>query len=260
MFPFTKLGPIDRTEMKALLFAFLFCALFIVLLGVAAPAKRTRKKSLTVLAVPPTAVPPKLREPSAPASVDPLEPYRVVPEPFTNIDFKNYSYGVYTLGDGKEIDLTLSAGKLGLPDELGWFALKDVYYKDVVGDRRPEAIVRLSHVQYGGSGHRAADLFYVYALSNEKLTTIWRYETGSYEWGCGLKSLTLENKQIVLGLFGRCPRQAMDYPGQNAKFMVEDLTFILFEYDGRSFLTKRIQYIPEPSRNVKNSQPEISLF
>ena len=258
MFPFTKLGPIDRSEKKALLFAFFFCTLFIVLLSVLAPAKRIKKTSLTVLAVPSPARPTKLLEPSEPTLADPLDEFRVVPANFKEVDFKNFSYGVHMTSDGKPIDLTLTQSLKPLNDS-GWFELKDVYYKDLTGDRQAEAIVRLSHVACAGSCDGGAEIFYIYTTRNGKLKNIWRYETGSYAYGCGLKTFTLGNKQIVLQLFGRCARQAMEYPGP-AKFVVEDLTFKVFEFDGSRFLTKTIEFIPEPARDVKNYKPEIRIY
>src|SRR5215208_5950974 len=105
MFPFTRLGPIDRTELKALLFAFLFCCLFITFLIVVHPPTWGMKKVSIHVMPPPT----KFLEQSKPRLMDPLERFRVVPEDFKQVDFKNYSYGLYTVSEGKRIDLTLLA-------------------------------------------------------------------------------------------------------------------------------------------------------
>lgn len=253
MFPFTQLGPFDRSEKKALLFAFLFCALFIVLLSLSAPVKRIRRP-LTILSTTPLTKP---FEPSVPSPADPLERFRVVPENFREVDFKNFWYGVYTISDGKTHDLTLADGQMW--DDSGWFNLQDVYYKDITGDGSAEAIVRLLRVRCSGSCDGGADLFYIYSVHNGKLKNLWRYETGSYADGCGLKSFTLGNKQIVMELFGRCTMPAIDYL-TSGKFVVEDLTFMVLEFDGNRFITRTIEYIPEPSRNVKNYKPEIRIY
>jgi hypothetical protein len=254
MFPFTKVGPFDHTERKALLLAFLFCALFIVLLNVSTSVKRTRNRPLTILSTTPLTTP---FEPSVPSFGDPLEKFRIAPENFSAVDFKNFSYGVYMISEGKPVNLTLNEGKMW--DASGWFNLQDVYYKDITGDGRPEAIVRLLRLRCNGSCDGGADLFYIYTTRNGKLKNIWRYETGSYAYGCGLKSFTLGNKQMVMELFGRCASNVKDYPGPG-KFMVEDSTFMLFEFDGQRFTTTTIEYIPEPARNVKNYEPEIRIY
>jgi len=248
MFPFSEIGPFDRTEKKALLVAFLFCAMFVGLLSVSAPAKRVRKKPLTIVSTTP---PPASFEPP----VDPLQRFRVPPENFWAFDFMNYSYGDYVNSDGKRLPLTLRQGVL--EENPGWFELKDVFYKDLTGDGTTDAIVRLSHVQCDGSCN-GTDLFYIYTTRHGKLTNLWRYETGTYAYGCGLKSLMLGDKQMVMELFGRCSTQAMVSPGP-AKFLVEDATFTVFEFDGHRFLTKSARYIIEPIRNVQHWEPVILI-
>jgi hypothetical protein len=51
----------------------------------------------------------------------------------------------------------------------------------------------------------------------------------------------------------------MENPGSQ-KFVVEDLTIILFEYDGHRFLMKTMEYVPEPARHVKNYEPDFQLY
>jgi len=207
MFPFTQIGPFDRREKKALLFAVVFCALFIGLLGLLAPVLRVRKKQLTLLSTTPLTTP---FEPTEPRFLDPLAQFRIVPVNFSKVDFENFSYGVYPSSDLKPFSLTLTGGKMW--DDSGWYELQDVYYKDVTGDGSPEAIVRVLHLRCHGSCDGGADLFYIFSRRNGKLKNIWQYETGSYAYGCGLKSFTLENNQLVLKLSGPCTKQVVSYP------------------------------------------------
>jgi len=141
-------------------------------------------------------------------------------------------------------------------DDSGWFNLQDVYYRDLTGDGSPEAIVRLLHLRCHGTCDGGSDILYIYSRRNGKLKNIWRYETGSYAYGCGLKSITFQDKEITMQLFGRCSTQAMVSPGP-AKFLVEDLTFSIFEFDGRQFTPSLTKYIPESLSNVKNWEPQI---
>jgi hypothetical protein len=256
MFPFTKLGPFDDTEKKALLFACLSCLLFIVLLSVFVAGTRSSKQVATTL-IPPPVPPIKLPDASERISASHLGRFRVVPENFSAVDFRNFSYGVYKNSDGKMHNLTLGEGQMW--DDSGWFNLQDVYYKDMTGDGQAEAIVRLLRVRCSGSCDGGADLIYIYTMGNGKLRNLWQYETGSYADGCGLKTFTLGNKEIVMQLFGRCANQAMDYPGPG-KFMIEDLTFIVFQFERGRFITKTIEYIPDGLRNVKNWEPEIWIY
>jgi hypothetical protein len=185
-----------------------------------------------------------------------LEKFRAVPDNFLEVDFRNLAYGSYKTSDGESRALTLRQGTVG--DESEWFELKDVFYKDLTGDRMAEAFVRIRHGLCDGYSCNSTDLFYIYTTRNGKLKNLWQYQTGSYAYGCGLKSLILGDKQMVLELFGRCSTQAMISPGP-AKFLVEDATSTVFEYDGRRFMTKSAKYILEPMRNVKNWEPVILI-
>src|ERR1044072_4205941 len=104
MFPFTEIGPFDRTEKKALLLAAVFCALFVGLLSLFSSPKHARKKQLTIVSTTPLTRP---FEPPAPSRIDPLEKFRFVPENFSKVDFKNFKYDVYSVSVGKPVSLTL---------------------------------------------------------------------------------------------------------------------------------------------------------
>lgn len=262
MIPFRRYIPTDRAELKAVLFALVICGLFITFLtAVHEPSPRIRKASYNELVIPTPAAPDQLRQLSDPPPPADLieEEFREVPEHFKNVDFKNYSYGPYALPNGGTLDLTLYNGELTLPLNPGWFSFRDVYYKDVTGDGKAEAIVRLSHVECGVSCDGGTNLFYIYAVQNGRLKRIWEYETGSYAYGCGLKTFIVADKQLVLQLFGHCPKQGTDYPGPS-KFVVEDFTYILFEFNGRRFVRNAIEFFPTPPTNVMNYQPTIRIF
>ena len=193
---------------------------------------------------------------------DTTKNFRVVPQAFEHIDFKNHSYGHYMLSSGKRIELRLKQGEqfYDYPFlDRGWFALKDVYYLDVNGDGTSEALALLSHVQCGGgSCDGGAALIYIYAAHKRKLKTLWQYETGSLGYGCGLKSLRVRNREAILEAFGRCPNAATDDPGP-AKFVIEDITRAVFRFNGRRFVRRRLKFISAPARNVGNYEPEIQI-
>jgi hypothetical protein len=257
MLPFSGFGPIDRTERKALLLAALFSCMFIVVLAVARPHPRRTRLVTNEFAVPKPA-PYKFNEPEL-ASADLLAPFRVPPKEFDQINFRNHSYGPYTSANGKKIDLRLLNDELRLPNNSGWFALRDVYYRDVTGDGREEAIVWLSHLQCNeGSCSGRTDLFYIYTMRNGVLKPIWQYETGSYAEGCGLRSVTFWEKQINLMMFGECPKPATDNPGP-ANFMAEGFTFILLEFDGQRFTQKSTDFFTTPPTNLRSYEPVINI-
>ena len=258
MFPFSGFGPFDRTERKALLYAALFSCVFIAVIAVARPHPRRVRISTNDLRVPPPALPntPHDRELS---SVDLLEQFRVQPQQFDRISFGNFSYLPYTSADGKKIDLTLLHGELRLPNSSGWFDLKDVYYRDLTGDGLEEAIVWLTHLQCNEiSCHGPTNLFYIYTVRNGMLKPIWQYETGSYSEGCGLRSVTLWEKQINLMLFGECPKAATDHPAP-ANYTSTGFTFILLEFDGQRFTQKSTEFFITPPTDLRSYKPVINI-
>jgi hypothetical protein len=162
----------------------------------------------------------------------------------------------------RRFNLVLNGGEreYEYPDyERGWFSLDDVYYADVTGDGAPEAIVRLSHVQCGGgSCDGGAALFYIYALRKNKLQRIWKYETGCLAYGCGLRSFSVLGTRIELEVFGRCPKQATDNPGPR-KFVVEDLTQLVFRYNGKRFVRSKLKFVARPATDVGNYEAQIRI-
>jgi len=259
MLPFTKYGPIDPSERKALLLAIIASLLFIVVVAVVHPPSFRNKHSSDELLLATPIPPTKPFEPSKPPRADPLARFRVIPREFQEVDFTNYTYGLYKLSDGQRIELSLWNGKLELPDSLGSFMLKDVYYRDVTGDRKAEAIAWLSHVKCEGPCDGGSNIFYIYTAVNGKLKPIWQYETGSYAYGCGLKSFTITDKQLVLELFGHCSRESVGEGGP-VRFVVEDSTFIVLEFNGRRFEQRSSEIVENPPKNVKNYEPGIRIF
>src|SRR6476660_7873748 len=143
MLPFSGFDGFDRIECKALLYAALFSCLFIVFLAVAPSHPHHRRLSTDDFTVPP-ATPYKFAEPEL-SAMDSSATFRVKHEHFEQIDFTNHSYGPYKSANGKKIDLKLEHGLLELPNNSGWFELKDVYFTDMTGDSKEEAIVWLTH-------------------------------------------------------------------------------------------------------------------
>jgi hypothetical protein len=79
-----------------------------------------------------------------------MDPYRFSYERTINVTLKNGEY---------EYDFN---------ESRGWFSLRDVYYVDVTGDQIPDAIVNLSHVEWGtGSCDGGSDLFFIYSKTQK---------------------------------------------------------------------------------------------
>ncbi|MDQ3820728.1 MAG: hypothetical protein M3362_24005, partial [Acidobacteriota bacterium] len=182
------------------------------------------------------------------------EKVKIVPDAYKGIDFKNFTYPYQFPHDGKKINATLRNGEyeFNFEDERGWLSFSEVYYADLTGDGSPEAIVLLWHVSCGGSCNGGSALFYVYTTQQNKLKSLWRCETGSLKYGCGLKSFSVKNKEVTLELFGRCPDGLEESAGTMA-FLIKDTTRLTFRFIGRKFLEEKKEFISVPERDVKGS-------
>jgi hypothetical protein len=256
-------GPINPSERKALLIALIPCLLFIAFLTVLRGATGRNQRRIVVNTPPPSTAKPNRFYVEEPVVADLYGKPAVVPVAFSAINFKTRSYGPYKQADGKSIDLHLEDGEYRMveKDHSTWFSLKELYYADVTGDGREEAITMLSHVSCDavGSCDGGTYLFYIYTVRNGKLRTLWQYETGANAYGCGLKSLTVDGKQFVLELFGRCPKEGTNRSTEE-KFIVQDLTLLLFEFDGRRFVRQSIEFVPTAARSVRNYTPNVQIY
>lgn len=189
------------------------------------------------------------------------EKFRNVPEEFKLIDFEQMSYPYKFSYNGRKTNVALKDGKYEYeekPSGGGWFDLSDVFYVDLTNDKSPEAIVLLWHVSCGGSCDGGTALFYIYSLEKNKLKSLWRFESGSLAYGCGLKSFTVKDKKITMELFGRCFDKTKKSLSMN-KFQVKDTTRLTFGFDGKKIVEERKEYISTDVRNVMNYRVEISI-
>lgn len=253
---FARIGNDKRTELRGLLVSLLFSLFFLTWF-----ALLYEPEPVHVIPSGPTPAPTPLPEIAQAELPDPNDKFRVVPENFAEVDFENWKYGRYKFG-GSDLDLTLARGEY----ELAWkdgggetFSLDDVLYTDVTGDGKPEAIVNLSHLQCGGSCDGGSDLFYIYQSYKTGLKTIWQYETGSTAYGCGLKSVILTKKLIVVEMFGQCWEPASSFT-TSGKFMVRDVTRSVFHFNGKRFVKRSTEVIAAPVKNLRSYTPELHIL
>ena len=249
-----------RSELEAKLvaaFVSLGCLVFFILMARPQEQPPPRKISTAPIATPQPSIAERKQ------AIDPNQEFRRVPGRWASIDFKHHDYGPYRLDGGRKINLTLKNGEYEYDfyeSGRGWFSLSDVYYVDVTGDQIPDALVNLSHVQCGaGSCDGGSDLIFVFSKNFEgKIKELFRYECGSYAYGCGLKSLTVKGTELRVEVFGRCPEPTTDHPGPE-KFMVKDLTQLVFLYHEKGFLGTTAKFVSTDVVDVRNYKPEVHI-
>ena len=183
-----------------------------------------------------------------------------VADSFHGVDFKNFSFP-YRFSWGKQVNVLLKNGRYeyDFRTERGWFDLSHVYVTDLTNDKRAEAIVMLWHVACGVSCDGGSALFYIYSFDNRRLKSLWQYETGSFGYGCGLKSFSVRRGTLTVELFGRCSRRNQT-DSSTGKFLVKDLTRITFKSNGTRFVVRKRQFFSSPERDLRNYEPDINLL
>lgn len=194
------------------------------------------------------------------------EKFKIAPDDFKQIDFKNFSYPYkFSYGEKKKINVSLKDGEyefdfLNDGGDRGWFSFKDAYYVDLTSDGKQEAIIILWHVSCGyGSCDGGAGLFYIYTIRQNKLKSLWQFETGSLAYGCGLKSFTVKDGKITMELFRSYIDETSKQNESGKKFYAEDTTRIVFGFNGKKFVEEKKEFIDVPERSVLNYRPEISI-
>jgi len=182
-----------------------------------------------------------------------------VSDDFNGIDFKNFSYP-YRLSSGKHLNFRLKNGQYeyDFPNARGLVELQHVYIADVTSDRRPEAIVMLLHATCGASCDGGSALFYIYSFRRGRLTPLWQYETGSFGYGCGLKTFSAKRGTMTLELFGRCSRRNQT-DSSTGKFLVKDVTRLTFKSNGDGFVLRKRQFFSSPESDVRNYEPQFTV-
>ena len=255
---FTKNDDGERGHLKAILFSALSSLVFLCFSALLFRSEQPAKRTLPVNCPSPAPIASPQVEPR-----DPNEKFRIVPSNFMHVDFENRSYGRHRSSSDDWIDLKLTDGKYEYSDgyEVGGesFHLSNIYFTDVTGDESLEAIVLLQHFQYGVSSDGGSALFFVYTTRGDSLKEIWQYETGSYGYGCGLKSLTVMKKQFTVQMFGKCSKPRLGYSGPS-KFLIADTTLANFRLSRGRFVKTETDFFAVPDRDVKNYDPQIHII
>lgn len=201
--------------------------------------------------------------PPAPAQVG------AVPAEFERIDFRNFSYPI----SWRKQPVRLEDGELEYFREeslggSGWFNLKGVDYADVTGDGKKEAVVRVISANCGVSCDGGSYLIYFYSARAGKPALLWRFETGSLGYGCGLKSLAAGAGAVTVEVFNDCRFEGVSLDRKNGppddrpqfKFGTDHaFTRFRFEFDGRAFALKKREVFPHPQDEARNFEPEIRV-
>ncbi|HQU85714.1 MAG TPA: hypothetical protein PKY59_21440 [Pyrinomonadaceae bacterium] len=184
------------------------------------------------------------------------EKFLETPAEFKSVDWENYKFGDFKLKDGKfEF----------FQDEKysnGWVELGYVYYLDLSGDSKKEAIVEVYKTFCGASCNGGGLSVYFYKSVKGKAQLIDSLNAGSRAYGCAIKSLTIKEKKIYLEQFGTCKAETdvNEDKSYYCKYCVKDLTKSVYLIDANFKLVRdSVEIIETPLTKVNNYLSEVSI-
>ena len=186
--------------------------------------------------------------------------FRQVPDEWKNVDFKNYNYTLSNLR--QTIRLKDSHYEYQIKNGGGWVDLDDVFFFDIIGDDKKEAVVMLNFVVCGGSCDGGTTIINIYNLKQEKPKVFWLYETGTNKSGCGLKSFTIKDKKITIEQFGNCLKNSnkdLNWGKYLTAFQSKDITKTVFSFVNNKLRKESNELIETETIDLRNSKLEIRI-
>ncbi len=184
------------------------------------------------------------------------EKFEITPTEFKDVDWKNFNFN----------DIRLKNGEFEIVDEehLGTttYSLGSVYYVDLFGDSKKEAIVSIGELSCGGSCGGYGETIYFYSSQNGKPKLLDKISTGCQSCGCNVKSFKIQDKKIILEQFGNCIEKSDSDPksGYSCKFCVKDLTKSIYSFNDQSkLLRESINVTETPVTDIMNYTSEVTI-
>lgn len=183
--------------------------------------------------------------------------FKQTPEEFKNINFEDFKYPIVTLKNGEKDERDPKNPLAGGQS----FSLSNVFYIDLTGDAKKEAVVMLYVVGCGVSCDGGRDIIYFYSSQKGKPKLLGEIETGSKSGGCSLKSLVIKDKKIVTEQFGRCVKKSDSDENQDyfCKFCVRDRTHSVYSFVNGELRKESNEVSDVSESDVMNYSAEINI-
>ncbi len=186
-----------------------------------------------------------------------------IPYEFQQVDFRNFSF---PMSGRKAIKLTdgVFESQYDPKDcDNSFDKLNGVYYADLDGDKKQDALVDLVHVSCGcGSCDGGHHILYAFRLKGGQPKLFWRYFTGSYGYGGGLRSLHSRPGSIEIEEFEarNCSEKATaEDVTCFSKGMAKNYVRSTLKFTERTFVQKSTVEIATDPIDVLNYEPSFDV-
>jgi hypothetical protein len=137
------------------------------------------------------------------------------------------------------------------------YSLGEIFYLDLNGDNKKEAVVFLHSLSCGGSCSGGESTVYFFDAGNPKPAQLAAIDTGCASCGCDLKSFSIANKEIRIEQFGCADHKGSK--GLECKFCIEDRTITTYRFRGNKLHKISTQTVDTDMVDVMNYSAEISI-
>lgn len=173
-------------------------------------------------------------------------------------DFKNFSFPDFNSKDQK--NFTLKNGVFqnlkAKSGEAVNYRFRKVFYFDVTGDEKTEAIVHI----FASACEDCApqSIFYLYSNEKNQPKEIWKIALGTQE-KCGLKDVLFDKKEIVLETFGDCELNGWNIAKNLNSKKTAVSTRFTFDYQNKEFLQTSKAFFPFSENDIQTYRSKLKF-
>ena len=178
-----------------------------------------------------------------------------IPDEFKEIDFRNMNYPIAGQKQIKLVDGEFESRYDTKNCDNHFGSLNGIYYVDLNGDGRSEALVDFNYASCGcGSCDGGSHVFYAYRLRNRKVALFWTKSTGGLSYG-GLKSIQVRPRTIVIEEFGKLGDCQPCY----SKFQAKDVIRTRYIFRGSTFIQQSRKMTKTDMINIMNYPRDVDI-
>lgn len=174
------------------------------------------------------------------------------------VDFKNFSFPDFNSKDQRNFTLKNGIFKnlKAKSGETTIYRFRKVFYFDVTGDKKTEAIVHI----FASACEDCApqSIFYLYSNEKNQPQEIWKIAFGTQE-KCGLKDVLFDKAQVVLEVFGDCELNGWKIAQNLTSKKNAVSTRFTFDYQNKEFFQISKEFFPFSENEIQTYRSQLKF-
>ena len=175
-----------------------------------------------------------------------------------SVDFKSFTFPNFAVTGKKTF--TLKNGSFNYANaktaEFYNFQLRKVFYFDMTGDEKTEAVAHILAAMCEDCSTRSA--FYLYSAEKKQPKEIWKIALGAAE-KCGLKEVQFDKSEVVLDAFGDCALKDWSILNEPKSKKSDIFTRFVFNRKNGEFIQISKEVFPFPAKDIPTYRSQIKF-